>query len=92
MLKHEVISKSNIKKELSKLTDTFAADHFLEKWYYHFDKKKIKDIDKILEKYIYCENILFGRLYKKYVDEKYDSKTKLWFYDDKCDTRREEQS
>jgi len=53
------------------------------KWYNHYNKNLIQDIDKILDKYKTYESELFNRLYIKYVikphTDKIYFKKKLWF-------------
>jgi hypothetical protein len=80
--------KSYEKKDFDNILNVFDMQYLLEKWFYHF-KKTNKDADKtdiqvenLLLKYRSHENMLWNRLYKKYVDKNWNTNYKLWFDDD----------
>jgi hypothetical protein len=71
------------KKRMDNFTDVFEIRYILHKWYNHYNKNLIQDIDKILDKYKTYESELFNRLYIKYVIKPHTNKIyfkkKLWF-------------
>ena len=82
----ELDAEANTKQYLKDLTDMFDTEKFLERFYEHYNPERMEDIDSIAKKYIYCEDIMFGRLYKKYVDDDYKP-VPLWFHDERGDER-----
>jgi len=75
--------KSHNKNHLELLTDVVVLDEMLFKWYEHFNKTNANYdfIDETLVKYNLCEDVLWNRLYKKYVDPDWNLDTKLWIAD-----------
>ena len=71
------------KKKMDNFTDVFEIRYILLKWYNHFNKNLMNDVDKILDKYKTHESELFNRLFIKYVikpnTDKIYFKKKLWF-------------
>jgi hypothetical protein len=68
---------------LRKTTDEFDTRKFLVAWYQHFAPEKVDDADNIMQKYVNCESVLFNGLYKKYVDNNWES-VPLWFSSPTC--------
>jgi len=69
---------------LERMTDVFEIQGMLIKWYQHFNPEKedlSKFTEQILERYTTCEDVLFNRLYRKYVNPQWSEKSKLWFAD-----------
>lgn len=85
---HEDLERSRDRRDfLVKLTDAFRAADLPGYWYIHWNPAKAtKDfIQETLNRYIFCEDVLFNRLYKIYVDPDWEE-TKLWFAD--CPRRK----
>ncbi len=80
-LEQQIKSSKSPKKFLTDITDTFEYKELLKKWYNHFAKElnTKKHIDDILIRYTDAENVLFNRLYIKYVDPDWDERAPLWF-------------
>lgn len=75
-----MIVQQHNKQYLDTLLNVVDVEDMLEAWYRHFNPEKIAEITLFLEKYSTCEDVLFNRLYKKYVDPQ-AIYTKLWFAD-----------
>lgn len=84
----EVETAQNPKKILENLTDSFRPEELLAYWYLKWnpDYATEEKIEKILQLYVECEDILFNRLYRKYVDEDWND-VPLWFA--KCPASRQ---
>ena len=70
----------NPKKLVDKITNMVDIQALLASWYLHYNPDMILKTEEILEKFVTCEDVLFNRLYRKYVDKnpgKPDQK--LWF-------------
>jgi hypothetical protein len=82
----DILDKEAVKgkKEfLERTTDVFEFLEILERWYAHFnpEKNNEEELDEILSSYVTCEDVLFNKLYRKYVDKEWNVRTKLWFAD-----------
>lgn len=74
----EMIVKQNNKEYLDTLLNLVEIEDMLEAWYRHYNPAKIGEIQLMLQKYVTCEDVLFYRLYKKYVDPN-AVYNRLWF-------------
>jgi hypothetical protein len=78
--------KQKGKLYIDKLTDVFEMEGILISWYERFAPEKVKDVDDILLRYIYCESELFNKLYRIYINQDWIFE-KLWFYDPRSEDR-----
>lgn len=78
------------KKEfLERITDVIEPVDLLVRWYDYYNPAKLEDLvtlDRVITRYQGCYDVMFSRLYKKYVDEEYIDKP-LWF--GQCDQSME---
>lgn len=70
-------------ERLERLTDVINQQSMLLAWYSHYNAKNATEeyVDEILGEYFSCEDVMWNRLYKKYVDDTWKTDTKLWFGD-----------
>lgn len=70
------------------MTDAIDTEEMVYAWYRHFapEKANAETIDPILKRYINVEDVLFSRLYKKYVDNR-TKDIRLWFQNPEGDKR-----
>lgn len=70
------------KNLLSLIADTFDPISILIFWYIHWNKEKATgtNVTKIINRYAGHEDVLFNRLYKKYIDPEWKT-IPLWFSD-----------
>lgn len=66
------------KSYLNEFTNVFETVHLFEAWYLHFDPSRIENIEHTLERYEQHSDVLWNRMYRKYVDEDWVYKP-LWF-------------
>lgn len=69
------------KLKLENLTDVLNQEELLMSWYKHFNpiNATYDHIEKTFISYYEAEDVLWNRLYKKYVDPNWDTNTSLWF-------------
>lgn len=69
------------KKALIDITDIFDTPKLLLLWYLHFNPEMANEetVNEVLDKYESHEDVLFNRLYKKYVNPNYSGNKPLWF-------------
>jgi len=73
--------KKNPRTYLGKFTEVFTTYDMLSWWYAHFSPKKNTDahLEAALSHYANYEDVMFNRLYRKYVDGEWESDRRLWF-------------
>jgi len=80
------VNKAKDKKEfLMKLTEVFITENLVEAWYKHFCPSKLHMVEKLLDDYVFAEDVFFNRLYRRYVDPNWED-VELWF--EKCQRPR----
>jgi hypothetical protein len=64
---------------LADKTEDSLEKELLSYWYLHWnqDLANLKDVDRIFNRYYNCEEVLFNRLYRKYVDPDWED-VELW--------------
>jgi hypothetical protein len=73
---------------LKSLTDKIDIPDLLRRWYEHFDPEKLEEkkfLKNKLNEYEFCEDKLFVRLYRKYVENDISKETSLWFHNSECE-------
>jgi hypothetical protein len=70
----------NKKKMVSTITNAVDLQALVSGWYLHFNPELIPKTEELLEKFVTCEDVLFNRLYRKYVDPDAPD-MKLWIAD-----------
>ena len=80
-LDSELAESEDEKGFLENLTNVFEPRDLLMRWYIHYNPTNATDefVDRTIEKYTNWEDVLFKRLYRKYVDPDFPEMTKLWF-------------
>lgn len=80
-LEQEYQASQDKKKFLETMTNVFDIRDLLARWYSHFNPEKLTPefIDKTMDTYIECEDVLFNRLYRRYIDKSIPERNKLWF-------------
>lgn len=63
---------------LDEFTNVFETIHLFEAWYLHFDSNRVEKIENTLDRYEQHTDVLWNRMYRKYVDEDWVYKP-LWF-------------
>ena len=84
----DIYTFRNIITYLKSLTDKVDVPDLLRRWFEHFDPKKLEEkkfIKNKLDEYEFCEDKLFVRLYRKYVENDIPKDMSLWFHNSECD-------
>ncbi len=87
-------SEHDQRKFYRSMTNMFETPALLKAWYMHYapgspEKASDENVERLAQNYMFCEDVLFNRLYRKYVDHGWNPKSEnLWFHDDRCDSRR----
>ena len=73
------IEKGQVKEWLDDFTSGFDIEQIMYSLLKHFNPDVLHNFDNLYEKYSEYPSSFFNRVYKKYVDNEWDSNTELWF-------------
>ena len=73
-LDDELNGKQDLRTYLSDLTDVSDVEELVKRWYIHFNFVRYTESEQLnlIAKYIFAEEVMFNRMYRKYVDSNYD--------------------